>query len=191
MEENTVPPQQPQAPHVPPAAPAPGPGSQQHEAPKPPKDPVPPVTGPAAPVEKFFYDYFYYHAPFHLPKGLKDFLVKIFPYLAALGVIFSIRQLLYALGIMQQPAVDEAVQRFYGLSFGLSPLERVQTIGSFILNAVALPGLFKMQRMGWVYVFYSFLFSLIMALLMVNIVAFIVGGVVGGYLVMQFREYYK
>ncbi|MFN4212498.1 MAG: chromate transporter, partial [Microgenomates group bacterium] len=60
-----------------------------------------------------------------------------------------------------------------------------------VFQAFAVPGLFKRQRKGWLYLFYASLVSLVYSLLSGGIGGALVVAVIGWYILFQVREYYK
>ncbi len=126
--------------------------------------------------------YFGRKAP-QLPVGLKSFLVKIAPYLTILSLLFAIPAVLALFGL------SFAFGTAAGYAAGFSILG-VLSIVVIILNAMALPGLFRRTPQGWNFVFYSVLVQAIQSLLMMNIVGLVIGLLIGFYILFQVRSYY-
>ena len=63
-------------------------------------------------------------------------------------------------------------------------------IASLVLEAIALPGLFKRSKAGWNFVFYAVLVSTVSYLLHLDVLS-LVFTVVTFYFLFQIRSYYK
>ncbi len=128
--------------------------------------------------------YFGKKAP-QLPKGGKEFIVKVAPYLVIISILFGLPALLalFGLGAVMPYAV------YGGLSGGWY-ISLLLSVVALVLEAVALPGLFKPSPKGWNFSFYSMLVSALSSLVMMNIVGMIIGLVIGFYILFQVKEYY-
>ena len=78
-------------------------------------------------------------APFQLPDGFKQFLVKFGPWIALVLIVISIPFLLLGLGVGAVAAVGGSM---------LLPAIIVSCI-SLVLRGMALPGLFARKMSGW------------------------------------------
>jgi hypothetical protein len=124
-----------------------------------------------------------------LPVPVKEFLVKVAPYICLLGIIVSVPAILAWFGVSAgfggYGGADIGVRwRYFGLVAGTGAL------ASVVLNLLALPGLFKPAAAGWTMIFYSLLVHLVMDCLLYIIVAGLVGAAIGAYLLFQIRPYY-
>jgi hypothetical protein len=124
-----------------------------------------------------------------LPVPVKEFLVKVAPYVCLLGIIVSVPAFLALFGISTGFAgywgADAGVRwRYYGLVAGSGAAISV------VLNFLALPGLFKPSAAGWTMIFYSLLVHLVMNCLLYMIVGGLLGTAIGAYLLFQIRPYY-
>ena len=132
--------------------------------------------------------YFGKKAP-QLPRGIKEFLVKIAPYLAIISVALfaiSIFPLLTA-GFGSLGAVG-----YYGAGFSRTGLF-VHLIVSVIVSVIylmAIPGLFKRSIRSWNLIFYATLITAIGSLLTFSIARLILGLLIGCYGLFQVRTYY-
>lgn len=146
---------------------------------------------PLAQLEDTLDEYFGKKAP-ALPQGIKDFIVKVAPYLTIIGLILTIPAILVLLGLGSIATV-------------LAPMGGVQSVSTLpnmwigilllvpvvILEAMAVPGLFAKKAVGWRYIFWAQLISLVSNLIQLNIVSAIIGAVIGFYILFQVKSLYK
>ncbi len=130
------------------------------------------LTGFADQLESKLLTFFTQKAP-ALPKGVKEFIVKIAPYLVLIGLILLIPSLLFLFGLGS----------FYG--------SIVTIVVTAVLELMALPGLYKRLRKSWQYLFYSQLVGIASQLIQLNIVGALFSALIGFYFLFQIREYYK
>lgn len=129
-----------------------------------------------------------------LPKEWREFLVKIAPYLAILGVIIGVPGVLALLGlgtfIVPLGTIGGIVS---GKPFlGLGYLVNVIFLGVMIvLEALAISPLFKRSKTGWNYLYYSTLLGAVQNIIGFNIGGLIIGTLISLYLLFQVKEYYK
>jgi hypothetical protein len=134
--------------------------------------------------------YFHKKAP-AIPKGGKDFIVMIAPWMVIIGIALSIPALF---GIFGLGAMMSASQLGAAMGMALGPAyyaSLVLLVIIVVLDIMALPGLFAKTKRGWDLIFYSSLVSLVSSLVTMNIAGFIIGGLISFYLLFQVREYYK
>lgn len=137
--------------------------------------------------------YFIKKAPFSLPGNIKELIVSFGPYFVILGIILGVPAVLAVLGL---GALVSPFTAFLGpsymVSYGINYVISMVVFGVvLVLEALAIPGLFKRQRKGWLYLFYASLISLVSGVLSGGIVGTLVGTVIGWYILFQVREYYK
>jgi hypothetical protein len=139
-------------------------------------------------IEDMFDLYLLKKAP-ALPENIKTLIVQILPWFIIIGLIFLLPIALAALGLGAF---------FVPLSLFFSPrdggnyiISMVFVIAIMVLEALALPGLFKRTRQGWNYLFYAGLVSAVENIVALNIVGLIIGLLIGMYFLFQIREYYK
>jgi hypothetical protein len=120
-------------------------------------------------------------APFQLPDGFKEFLVKFGPWITLVLMVISIPFILLGLGIGAIAAVGGSM---------LLPA-MIATCIAFVLKAIALPGLFARKMSGWKMLFYSQLVSMVSSLLMMSFFGLIIGGLISLYFIFQIRSMYK
>jgi hypothetical protein len=120
-------------------------------------------------------------APFQLPDGFKEFVVKFGPWIALLLMLLAAPFLLAAIGI-------GAVAAVYGSMF--LPAVIVSCV-ALVMRGLALPGLFARKMSGWKMLFYSQLVSMLASLLLSQFVSVILGGLISLYVMFQIRSMYK
>jgi|GEM_PF-767972 hypothetical protein len=117
-----------------------------------------------------------------LPTNAKEILVKIFPYLSAIGLVLGVFGILFSIVLI--PLLLLGGNIFTALAMLIS-------LASLVLSAIALPGLFSKTKKGWTYSYYSLLVSLLSSIISGNLLGFILAGLIGGYILFQIRSYYK
>jgi hypothetical protein len=127
-------------------------------------------------------------APFQLPDGVKEFIVKFGPWI---DVVLLVLFLPVILGV-------------FGLSLFLSPfamlggagytmwywLGTIVLILQLVLQVIALPGLFARKMSGWTMVFYADVISLVYSLINGNILSGLVSALIGFYFLFQIKSKY-
>lgn len=148
-------------------------------------------------LEKLLENYFITKAPWQIPAGGKDVIVKLIPWLnlvllilllPALLVIFSLGT---AIGVLT-PTVGVTIGPLYYLALLVLLVQAV-------MMAIALPGLFKGLRSGWQLIYYATLISIAYAVVDWIARPATVGGflwslITSGislYILFQVRDHYK
>jgi len=124
-----------------------------------------------------------------LPENFKETIVKYGPYLALIGIIFSLSALLPLFGIgaaIAPLAVLSGVNNGFSFIFPL-----IIGIAMIILEAIAIPGLFKRQMKAWKLMFYISLIGGISSLLELDLGGLIIGLGISWYILFQIKNYYK
>ncbi|MGB9707376.1 MAG: chromate transporter [Microgenomates group bacterium] len=132
-------------------------------------------------------------APFTIPENIKELIVSFAPYLVIIGVIFGVPAVLAVLGLgaLVSPFSFLAGPS-YAVSYGFNYILSMIIFGIvLVLEAMAVPGLFKRQKKAWQYLFYASLIGLVSSLLGGNILGGLIGALIGWYLLFQVKEYYK
>lgn len=133
-----------------------------------------------------FLDYYLVKkAPFQIPAGAREVIVRFGPWITVVLLVLSLPPLLIALGIGTILIPFGGVR--YATGFGLATIFLVVELG---LMVMALPGLFARKMAGWQLLFYSQLVSVVYALLSGSIVGGIIGGLIGLYVIFQVRTLY-
>lgn len=144
----------------------------------------------------FLNEYMVKKAPFALPTGAKEFIVKVAPYLVIISAVLCIPIILAAIGLsafLTPFAMMGGYGYMYGHGWGLSVIISLAVaIISLILEVIAVPGLFKRTKKAWRLVFYASIVSLVGGILsMSGIIGAIIGAIIGWYILFQVRELYK
>ena len=140
-------------------------------------------------LEAMLDEYMVKKAPFALPPELKEFIVKVSPYLIIIFAILTLPVILAAIGIS---AVLTPFAMMGGYTWGLGAIISLATaVIALVIELMAVSGLFKRTRAGWRLVFYASLVSFIGNILSFNIVGGIIGAIIGWYILFQVKELYK
>jgi len=140
-------------------------------------------------LETTLEEYLVKKAPFTIPNNIRELLVKIAPWLVLIGVILAIPGILVLLGlgtIVAPFAVLGGVR-----AIGTFSLSMIFVVIVLILEAIALPGLFKRSRSGWNFLFYATLVGVIQNIISFNIGGLIIGSLLSLYILFQVKGYYK
>ena len=125
-------------------------------------------------------------APFQIPDGGREMIVKFGPWITVILLILTLPMLLFALGIgtILIPFGGPG----YATGFGLVTLVLLVEIG---LMVAALPGLFARKMSGWTLLFYSQLVAILVSFLSGSIVGGLVFGLIALYVLFQIRPLYR
>jgi hypothetical protein len=146
-------------------------------------------------LEKLLDEYMIKKAPFTLPREVKEFIVKISPYLIIVLVIMALPIIFAAVGVsvLLAPFAMMGMTGGYGFSWGFgSIISLVVTIFALVMELMAVSGLFKRTKGAWRLVFYASIVGLIGSILSVHgIIGGIIGAIIGWYILFQVKELYK
>lgn len=125
-----------------------------------------------------------------LPEGVKDFLVSIAPWIVLISVVVALPAVLALIGISSfvMPISYMAYPGSGGTMWMVASAFLVVTI---VLEALAIPGLFKRSKQGWNLIFYSSLVSVVFNVVSLNFIGGIVGALISFYLLFQLRSHYR
>lgn len=129
-----------------------------------------------------------------LPKGLKNFIVWIAPYLTILGVIVTLLAvvplLFLALGMsaLLAPFMYADTVWEWGL-FGIVGLAGM--IVTLVLSIQAIPGLFKRLRTAWTKLFWISLVNIVVGVFSGNFFGTAISALINWYILFQIRSVYK
>ncbi|OGK30978.1 hypothetical protein A3F29_04410 [Candidatus Roizmanbacteria bacterium RIFCSPHIGHO2_12_FULL_33_9] len=129
----------------------------------------------------------------NLPKTIKDLIVVLTPWFTLLGIIFSIPLVFVAFGLSTLigplsvitgplPAIS------YGAGYTFAMLILAFAL---VLDALAIPGLFKRQIKGWKFIYWATLVSFVSNIFSFNLFGGIIGTLVSLYFIFQIKSYYK
>ena len=125
-------------------------------------------------------------APFQIPDGGREIIVKFGPWITVVLLVLMLPPLLLVLGIGTVLMPFGGIG--YATGFGLSAIGLVATIA---LMVMALPGLFARKMTGWTMMFYAQIASIVTSLVTGSIFAAIFGGLIGLYVLFQVRGLYR
>lgn len=131
-------------------------------------------------------DYLVKRAPFQIPEGGKELIVRFGPWISLILLVLTLPLVLAALGIGAIFAPFAGVQ--YATGFGLAAILACVQI---VLLVIALPGLFARKMSGWTLILYSELLSLLSSVLSGAIVSGLIGALIGLYILFQVRTKYS
>ncbi|MFN7981350.1 MAG: hypothetical protein U0Q11_05790 [Vicinamibacterales bacterium] len=144
------------------------------------------AQGPLSGLITTLDDYLVKRAPFQIPDGGKEFIVRFGPWISLVLLVLTLPLILAALGIGAIFAPFAGVT--YAAGFGIvAILACVQ----MVLLVFALPGLFARKMSGWMLIFYSELLSLVSSLLQGSIIGGLIGALIGLYILFQVRTKYS
>jgi len=169
--------------------------TQQSEAPKQesqPKAEQKDAKGAVASFEAVLYEYLVKKAPFALPAGAKEVIVKVAPYLIIIFAILALPLIFAVLGF-SAVLTPFAMMGGYGYGWGFNAIiSLVVSVIVLILEVIAVPGLFKRTKGAWQLVFYASIVSLVGSILSINgIIGGIIGAIIGWYILFQVKDLYK
>ncbi|GAA4453827.1 hypothetical protein GCM10023189_19450 [Nibrella saemangeumensis] len=132
--------------------------------------------------------YFTDKAPFQIPLNFREGFVKYWPIVSLVLLLIGLPAILAFLGLgtLFMPASFMG-----GVSVGMMySITMILAIVSFVLSALALPGLFNRKRQGWVFSYYAQMISLVSSVLSISVFG-IVFGLLWLLLLFQVRNYYN
>ena len=127
-------------------------------------------------------------APFSIPENWKELIVKFVPYLTILRIVGTV---LILFGALVSPFTAFLGPRYalsYSFNYVLSMLALAVVV---VLEAMAVPGLFKRQEKAWRFLFYASLVNAVSGFLGGDWVGMIIGTLLFWYVLFQVKEYYR
>jgi len=146
------------------------------------------VKGIIAQLEAIFDEYLVKKAPFQIPAKGKEIIVKISPYLIIIFAILAIPVILVGFGLSAMLAPFALLGGYYSVAALISA---IFSLVAFVIEIMAVPGLFARTKKGWRLVFYASLVSFAGSILAFNIIGGIIGAIIGWYVLFQVKELYK
>ena len=147
------------------------------------------MNTPATPAPKdlvgFLDFYLVKQAPFQIPDGGREWIVKFGPWITVVLLILTLPILLFALGLGAILIPFGGVG--YASGFGVLTLFVIVEMGLMI---AALPGLFARKMAGWQLLFYSQLVSIAYNILSGHVVSGLLFGLISLYILFQVRPLY-
>lgn len=124
-----------------------------------------------------------------IPEHWRKTIAKIGPWITLIALIISLPIIFAAIGLTAFFAPFAAMGGAY--SWGVwSGSSLVALVASLILEALALPYLFKLKKEGWAYLFYAILLTLVSHMLYFDFGG-ILGSIVSLYIIFQIKNQYK
>ncbi len=139
-------------------------------------------------LEDTLNEYFVKKAPFQLPIGVKEFIVTFGPWFTLVMLVLALPVILAAIGLGAFLAPFAVLGGANAAAFTVGT---VFSLVALVLQAMALPGLFKRKKSGWTLLFYSSLVSVAGALVALNLVGAVLNALIGWYFIFQVRSMYK
>ena len=126
-----------------------------------------------------------------LPKNIKEILVKLAPWGAIVGVVFSLPAILAIFGLSaMMSTIPYAAYGMMRASGGFS-LAALFLVATGVFEALAIPGLMKRKMAGWNFLYYAVWVGAVSSLLNYDIVGRVVSVLISLYLLFQVKSYYK
>jgi hypothetical protein len=125
-------------------------------------------------------------APFQIPDGAREWIVKFGPWITVVLLILTLPILLFALGLGAIYIPFGGVG--YASGFGILTLFVIVELGLMI---AALPGLFARKMAGWRLLFYSQLVSIVYNVFRGAVVSGLLFGLLSLYILFQVRTMYR
>ncbi len=145
-------------------------------------------TNPLQQLDALLDQYLVKKAP-ALPDNVKEAIVKYGPYVVLVLMLLALPGILFALGLgaVAAPfAYLGGVRAGVTFSFGV-----IIALISLVVEAIALPGLFKRTASAWRLVYYSTLIGAVGNLVSFNLGSLIIGTLLSLYILFQIKSYYK
>lgn len=153
------------------------------------------IKGLVAQLEAFLDEHMVKKAPFALPAGAKEFIVKVAPYLVIISAILALPLIFAAIGLSTAFAPVAMMEAAYGYGYGWglgAMISLAVSVIVLVMEVMAVPGLFKRTKGGWRMVFYASIVSLVGSILSISgIIGGIIGAIIGWYILFQVKELYK
>ncbi len=128
-------------------------------------------------------------APFSIPSEWKEMIVKFSPWIALILMIIALPAILGVLGL---GTILMPFSFVGGLRMGYNYiLSLIFSVVTLILEAMAIPGLFKRSEKGWKLVYYATLLGAVENVLTFNIGGLVIGSLLSMYILFQVKSLYK
>ena len=125
-------------------------------------------------------EYLVKKAPFQIPEGGKEFIVRFGPWISLVLLLMALPFLLIALGLGAVVAPFAGVR--YSTGFGIAATFALVQV---VMLGMALPGLFARKMSGWTLLFYEQLVGFVGSVLSGSIIGGIIGALIGLYILFQ------
>lgn len=139
-------------------------------------------------IENFFEKYLLKEAPFHLPENAKEWIVKYGPWITLVLLVLSLPVVLAAFGLASLTLPFAAVFNPFSSVFGI--IHWLIILGVFILEIIALPGLFKRELRSWYLIYYASLLQAVGSLISRDFFGLIIGTLISMFILFQIKAKY-
>jgi hypothetical protein len=146
-------------------------------------------------LEKKLDEFFGEKAP-KLPASVVEFLVKYGPYFMIIGIVVSAVILLMSIGLLaaimplSRMGYGYGYMAAYGYHYGFE-LWNIFGLIVMVLQAMAIPGLFKRTKSAWNLMFYASLVNVFSSLFNGGLISAAIGTAISWYFLFQIRKSYK
>ncbi|MBI4039940.1 chromate transporter [Candidatus Daviesbacteria bacterium] len=124
-----------------------------------------------------------------LPTAWKEFIVNVMPWATLIIFIITLPLVLTFFGIS---AFLLPISFLGGVGNGFGYTLSVIVVGaSLVLDALAIPGLFKRAARSWRLLYWSALLNAVYNLVTLNLGGLIIGTLISLYILFQIKSYYK
>lgn len=124
-----------------------------------------------------------------IPANWQEVLVKFLPWITLVFLILALPPVLFVLGL------GTLVLPFSFLAGPTAGFElgfaMIFLIATLVLEALAIPGLFKRKLSAWRLLYYSTLLNAVYSLLSMNIGGLIIGTLLSLYILFQIKHHYS
>jgi len=139
-------------------------------------------------LEDLLHEYLVKKAP-ALPSNIKEAIVKFAPWATLVIFILTLPLVLAVFGL---GAFFAPFSFMGGIAAGTNYLITILFSGiQMVLEAMAIPGLFKNTRRAWNLLYWATLIGALQNIITFNLGSLIVGSLLSLYILFQVREYYK
>ena len=139
-------------------------------------------------LEDLLSEYLVKKAP-ALPANIKEAIVNFAPWVTLVVLILTLPVVLAVFGL---GAFFAPFSFLGGITAGTNYLLTILFSGvQLVLEAMAIPGLFKKSRAAWNLVFYAALVGAVQNIVTFNLGGLLIGTLLSLYILFQVREYYK
>lgn len=124
-----------------------------------------------------------------IPANIKEAIVKFAPWVTLIVMILSLPAVLLVLGLgtLMMP-----FSFLGGVTTGVNySVTMVFSVIVLVMEAIALPGLFKRSKKAWYLVYYASLVGALQNVISFNLGGLVIGTLLSLYLLFQVKEYYK
>ncbi|OGK08966.1 hypothetical protein A2767_03030 [Candidatus Roizmanbacteria bacterium RIFCSPHIGHO2_01_FULL_35_10] len=139
-------------------------------------------------LEDLLHEYLVKKAP-ALPTNIKETIVKFAPWAILVIFILTLPVILFVFGL---GALMVPFSFMGGVTAGTNTvITFVFSAVQMVLEAMAIPGLFKNSRNAWNLVYYATLVGAVQYVVTFNLGGLLIGSLLSLYILFQVREHYK